>query len=528
MKTSHILLTFSLALLFVGQTFTQPKRAYRNPEFAHNWSKAGQHPDHIVLNLTEDPATSMSVTWRTSTAVQKGYAEVAIATGAPKFWRNAQTLKAQTETLDITHIEGAETVSNYHTVTFTDLVPDTVYAYRVGDGSIWSEWIQFRTASKEAQPFSFLYVGDAQNYILELWSRLIREGYRKAPDASFIIHAGDLINNAHNERQWHEWFTAGGWIHRMLPSISTPGNHEYSYRTPEEREQRIRELSVQWQPQFNLPENGIADLPETNYFLDYQGVRFISLNSNKMVEEQVSWLDSILSDNPNRWTIATFHHPIYSASERRNNLKLRNLWKPLFDKHRVDLVLQGHDHSYARGRSELPEENQVAGMNARDYSGTMYVVSVSGGKMYKLRPDGWEGFGDAVRDRGAENTQLFQLVSINGDQLSFEAYTATGELYDAFDLIKSGEGLPNKFVEKKQEAIAPRRHENTISYYDQLPKDVEKALLAQYVDHTLNSVQYYDEPEFNGYKVRLYKGAERVDLTLDPTGKVLEVNGEKP
>jgi len=58
-----------------------------------------------------------------------------------------------------------------------------------------------------------LYVGDAQNYILELWSRLIREGYKKAPDASFVIHAGDLVNNAHSEQQWQEWFDAGGWIH---------------------------------------------------------------------------------------------------------------------------------------------------------------------------------------------------------------------------------------------------------------------------------------------------------------------------
>ena len=54
----------------------------------------------------------------------------------------------------------------------------------------------------------------------------IREGYKKAPTASFIIHAGDLINDAHEEHQWHEWFMAGGWIHRSLPSIPIPGNHE--------------------------------------------------------------------------------------------------------------------------------------------------------------------------------------------------------------------------------------------------------------------------------------------------------------
>jgi hypothetical protein len=30
-----------------------------------------------------------------------------------------------------------------------------------------------------------------------LWARLIREGYHKAPGASFIIYAGDLVNHAH-------------------------------------------------------------------------------------------------------------------------------------------------------------------------------------------------------------------------------------------------------------------------------------------------------------------------------------------
>ena len=48
------------------------------------------------------------------------------------------------------------------------------------------------------------YVGDAQNYVYDLWSRLIREGYKKAPEASFILHAGDLIDDAHNEEEWHQ------------------------------------------------------------------------------------------------------------------------------------------------------------------------------------------------------------------------------------------------------------------------------------------------------------------------------------
>lgn len=509
-------------LLFTNPAPAQKIRAYQAPEFARNWSKPDLHPDHIVLNLSDDPATSISVTWRTSPEVTEGYAEIAPATAAPKFWRNAQTIKAVTETMDASEIVTAGVVSNYHSVTFRDLIPDTLYAYRVGDGKIWSEWIQFRTAADRPEPFSFLYVGDAQNFILELWSRLIREGYRKAPDARFIIHAGDLVNTAHSERQWHEWFTAGGWIHRMLPSISVPGNHEFEPYTREEEEQDIEHLSVQWRPQFTLPKNGPDSLEETVYYLDYQGVRFIALNSNEKLEEQARWLEQVLQNNPNTWTVVTYHHPVYSASDGRDNEELRRLWKPLFDNYGVDIALQGHDHSYARGRVEPYGVNVMDGVNARDRrTGTVYVVSVSGGKMYGLKPNGWDDY-EAQRDRAAENTQLFQVIRVDGDTLSYEAYTATGELYDAFDLIKSGDEEPNRFVERQQEAIPARRHDNTIPYQDQLPAAIRQTLISKYPDFEFDYIRYVDDPGFQGYFVQLEKGDTEVNLKIDVEGNILE------
>ena len=49
-------------------------------------------------------------------------------------------------------------------------------------------------------------MGDAQNYILELWSRVIRNAYKTAPDADFFIHAGDLVDKGHEDIDWNEWF----------------------------------------------------------------------------------------------------------------------------------------------------------------------------------------------------------------------------------------------------------------------------------------------------------------------------------
>ena len=458
------LLFITALLMSLSEVRAQKEKVYKAPEYELEWSKPTLHPDRIVLNLGADPKKSASVTWRTSSEITTSFAEIAVADAAPKFWRTAKTLTAKTETFDGTEIMNAGFVSNYHSVSFNDLQPNTIYAYRVGDGKRWSEWIQFKTASPNKQDrFSFLYVGDAQNYILELWSRLIREGYKKAPDASFVIHAGDLVNNAHSEQQWQEWFDAGGWIHSSLPSFPIPGNHEYGYLNAADANNETRSLTAQWELQFSLPDNGPEGLEETAYFMDYQDMRLIGLNTNTDIEKQTVWLKEVLAATTQKWKVVTFHHPLFSASDGRDNKELRNVWKPIFDTYKVDLVLQGHDHSYARGRVS-PGENKIDGVNLRDKTGTVYVVSVSGGKMYGLRPNGWEGLG-AERDRAAENTQLFQLISIENNTLSFESYTAIGELYDAFQLVKK-KNSPNKFIERKTEAIAPRRFENTIPYKD--------------------------------------------------------------
>ena len=145
-------------------------------------------------------------------------------------------------------------MAHYHSVNFTDLRPNTLYAYRVGGGDVWSEWFHFKTASEQFEPFSFIYFGDAQNNLLSMWSRAVRSAYSNAPKAKFMIHAGDLINRANADEEWGEWFKAGSFIHAMVPGIPVPGNHEYAKNLT-----GPRTLSKHWNPQFTLPENGIAE-----------------------------------------------------------------------------------------------------------------------------------------------------------------------------------------------------------------------------------------------------------------------------
>jgi hypothetical protein len=108
-------------------------------------------------------------------------------------------------------------------------------------------------------------------------------------------------------------------------------------------------------------------------------------------------------------------------------------------------VLQGHDHSYARS-------NLITGVNAQaGGSGTVYVVSVSGPKMYELKPSDEQWW-----VRAAEDTQLYQVIRIDGDRLSYESHTARGHVYDAFELVKH-EGAPNELIDRAPGTAEHRR-----------------------------------------------------------------------
>ncbi len=385
-------------------------------------------PDRIIANLTVDPAHSFAVNWRTDQQVDHGTVEVAVATDGPEFLLgNVRKIEAGTELFENQNRKEPLVKAAYHSAVVTDLQPRTTYVYRVGHGSednnYWSEWFQFTTAGTDmAEPFSFIYFGDAQNNVKSLWSRIIRNSYRQFPQVNFMLHAGDLINDRDANLEWGEWFYAGSFIHATVPSMMTPGNHEY----------RDGVLSPLWRPQFTLPENGpMEDLRETCYTIDYQDMKLISIDAESFDEHmdtrkaQTQWLDSVLADNTKKWTVITMHYPVFSTVEGRDNWELREALKPLIDKYKVDLVLQGHDHTYARGHAE----NKGKGLTTINDAGTVYAVSVSGPKMYESEDQKW-------MVRRGEYTQLFQIITVSKDTIKYGAYTPTGKLYDAFNLIK--------------------------------------------------------------------------------------------
>lgn len=434
-----LLSTFTLTLL-MGISLGAQDRDYFPPSVV---------PDRIMLNLTPDPTESMAVNWRTALYVQKGFVQVSEVDASPDLLDSVRVFTAQKTTYT-----ADQNASNYFSVVIDSLRPDTKYAYRVGDSTHWSEWAHFTTADTTAAPMSFIYFGDAQNSVKSLWSRTIRGAYSQMPKADFLLHAGDLINSRNRDQEWGEWFYAGGWIYSMMPSIATPGNHEYYNKDG------VYTLTEHWRPVFSLPENGPAGYEETVYYIDYQDVRIISLNSPMYDESpehtatQNEWLEKVLSESEQKWNVVTMHHPIYSTAAGRNNEILKEGLQPLFEKYKVDLVLQGHDHTYGRG-TNLP----IGKTEKNGIDGPIYVVSVSGPKMYALGLDDW-------MQRGAANTQLYQLIKVDGDVLRFEAYSVDDKLYDAFELRKKPNG-GNLFFD-----LAPEDREERIElpprYLDRL------------------------------------------------------------
>lgn len=384
-------------------------------------ASAATAPERVILSPTADPATSQTLAWRSD------------GSGSP-----VMQIAPAADPGRVTTVEGADTGSvngTFHAATATGLTPDTAYRYRVGDGTTFSPWRTFTTAASGAEPFTFLYFGDVQNGISTGGATVARAALAAEPDAELVVHSGDLVDSPNSESQWTEWFDAfGAEATGTVNHLAAPGNHEYS----------LLSLSRYWNPQFPGAGNGPTGgrhLPQTVYHTDYQGVRFVVLNSNyrnaaplsadSWLDTQQRWLEEALSTNPHPWTVVTFHHPVFSNSPSRDNGPLRDSWLDTLEEHDVDLVLQGHDHSYGRGnltanRTDDPDVQ----------TGPVYTVAVTGTKMYDASASNWTDNGAEVRVQ-LTDTSTFQAVEVDGARLRYTARTADGAVVDSFTIDKS-------------------------------------------------------------------------------------------
>jgi len=377
-------------------------------------------PQRIVLNLTTTPSSSMAVTWRTEGEVKNPVVQVAPAGDWDGFQKGAVNGSATSEKFEL----DTRAIVYSHSSIMSGLKANTLYAYRVGGDSAWSEWNQFTTAKEGDAPFSFVFLGDPQYEVKDMISRVFREALLTAPTAKFWLFTGDLFDLPQYDRNWVEWFYATGFIHSIIPSIVAPGSHEYALKT--KGVVRWDMFSPTWKAHFTFPQNGPKGLEGRVYYLDYQGVRFVVLDAQMGLKEQTEWLDKVLAANPNKWTVAAMHEPVFSIAKGRDEHNTRNAFMALFDKYSVDLVLTGHDHGYARSKSL--KNGKVVGDQEQ---GTVYVVSVCGPRGYDHNPKY-----DYLMQKTGKEHQLFQVISFQEGKLIYKSYTVTGTLYDSFELQK--------------------------------------------------------------------------------------------
>lgn len=406
-----------------GQTLLRTERARRNAAQLVNlfrWTPhpATARPDQIVLTWSGDPRTTQAIQWRASTAVTRG--RVAYVKKAdfqrPRPARPQEVRAAGPLVLEEAHLVNQPAIHRF-TAELTGLEPGTTYLYAVGDGTRdgWTEYAEFTTAPGGVVPFSFVYLGDAQNG-LDRWGTLLRNCFRHRPDAAFFLMAGDLVDRGNQRDDWDSFFHNAAGIFDRRQLVPVIGNHENQGGHP-----------TLYLRQFALPGNGPAGLEAKRaYAFEYSNALFVILDSNLPPAGQTEWLDQQLAASRATWKFVTYHHPAYASAPGRDNLAVRDLWTPIFDKHRVDLALQGHDHAYLR-TWPLKGGERVA--SPKD--GTTYVVSVSGTKMYPQadRPYTAVGF---------TNLPTYQVLDlqISGNRLVYRAYDTEGDLRDQLVIEK--------------------------------------------------------------------------------------------
>ena len=447
------------------------------------WQKATRWPDRVVSNSGAAPCRSLAITWRTDASVGETIAQFVVASADARFDLNAETVQAKTERINLEKIQANEGPAlrpynfglgtvHYHSVVLDKLQPGTKYAWRVrGAKGCWSEWFQTSTAP-ETGPLTFVYFGDAQQGIRSHWSRVIRAAYEKAPDADFMLHAGDLVQQGDKDTDWAEWFDGGDYLHARIPTVPVVGNHEY-IPVLDAAGKKKRVLTPLWRAQFTLPivDELPNELHEAVYDLLYpSGVHLFVMNSAPSdFDVQGKWLDKKLSESSAKWRIVTMHHPyfipLHSKRFGDNADRIRG-FSDVIKKHKVDLVIVGHFHFYLRSTkpsAETPSivsksENETDDKEPRDRAArtltgkpsdveTVFVISSSGagvsqlGKELMIRKrvgDGTvENSLDVSFDRTAGNTPMFQVIRVDGPRLEFKAHTALGDTYDEFTITKS-------------------------------------------------------------------------------------------
>lgn len=127
---------------------------------------------------------------------------------------------------------------------------------------------------------------------------------------------------------------------------------------------------------------------------------------------QLDWLETALSESDAIWKIVALHHPLRTTGTgHRAEAAMARVLEPIFARHGISLVLQGHNHVYER---------------LSPVNGIVYLTAGNGGTVDKggLRSNASE------RLAGNDRTEGFVLLEFDGRQCEIIAYDSMGNMID--------------------------------------------------------------------------------------------------
>ena len=423
-----------------------------------NLSGEGESYDSSRIILTPGKtAKDLGFAWYSQ---KKG--EPAVKIGKKEDLSDAQEFKGTATEIKRSNQKNTYKASNKVTVEGL-FEENTTYYYSYTDdvkNPNWSEVQSYTT--KKTTNFQTILVGDPQigasgsqgqgtaddiNIAVDTfnWNKTLEQAKITAPNASFILSAGDQIDYAGTDssdgknvrESEYAGFTYPALL-RMLPLATTIGNHESK--------------GTDYKYHYNNPnsEDGLGSTNSgSDYYFSYGNVLFISLNSNnRNTVEHRELLKKAVESNPDaKWKVVMFHHDIYGSGQPHSDTdgaNLRALFAPLMDEFGIDMCLTGHDHSYAR--SYLMADGtaiQYDDSVAINPEGTLYIAagSASGSKFYKLATT--KQYYIAERS----NTQIptFSTIDFSDESIVIKTYDYNGNKYaDDYTLYKTGEKVSMK------------------------------------------------------------------------------------
>jgi hypothetical protein len=279
------------------------------------------------------------------------------------------------------------------------LEPSTIYCYSVHhDDELLVEAAGFRTAPAvgSGKPVRFVAWGDSGDGGRRQMA-LLEQMHSVPFDLMLVL--GDVAYE-HGERAELEdnFFGVYRGLTRSLPVYPVAGNHDYA-----------TEHAAPLLEAFVLPENGAPDALERFYSFDWGDVHFVGLDTERIDATQAAWLDADLAANERPWTVVYAHKPPWSSGEHGATPAFQARFVPILDRHRVALVLAGHDHDYER---------------IQRIGSTHYVISGGGGR--ETRDVAWSPL-----TAHAQAVIHFVYVTADADRMTLHAIDGVGREFDS-------------------------------------------------------------------------------------------------